>query len=747
MITRRSKLIASGLLITQLLVGSPSGASAQSGAGPQGGAQERPLKLRASEVVVDAVVIDKKNRLVSDLTAEDFEIYEDGVKQKVASFRFESTGAGEQRLSKAPVVTSGTPVAPRTGNLVSLVFDAQAARAGALMARKAALDYIDSGMGPNDFVGVFGIDLGLMVLSPFTQDKAALKQAVETFTSHDAKKYGFLAQEVRSELERLMVAGSDAERLSVVDTWVDQDFSVPSPGSSSGEGRTAETPSAATFTLMRNQLNITMLRTLKIFERFERESQGRNMVTALLSVITGQQSLTGRKVMLLFSEGFPISASTTDQFRSVISAANGAGMTIYTIDVGGLRLINPDEASQVEKEAASRSSLRNPNPELIVGGQSALGRMEDAMRLNVVNNLDELSGDTGGYTIKNTNDLGDGLRRISEELSSHYVLTYSPTNENFDGKYRNVTVKLTRAGDFRIRARRGYYAFRTLDNSPVLAHELPLLEQSNQRSLPQDFPLYAKIMHFRGLSGARAVPIYVELPISALKLNTDEKSKTFSSRYAILVLVKDQNQQVVRKLGQEFVLRGPLSQAASVKEQPHLFSRIILLRSGHYVIEAIARDSTTGKMSGVRVPFEVPDDGQEKLRMSSIVLSRGVNPLNDEQKKDTLHPLYFEGQAYFVPNARESFRKSTDKNLLVHFSAYRAKGSTAPVVANIEFLQGARTVSKAAGQLPPPDASGRIAYLTAFALDSFAAGRYEIRVTITDGATQSISSASFAVEP
>ena len=743
MIARLSKVFALGLLITQPLA-FPNRTSAQ-GAANQA-PQEKPIKLGTSEVVVDAVVVDKKNHLVSDLTAEEFEVYEDGVKQKVASFRFESTAVGAQQLAKSPTAAPATPMAARTGNLVSLVFDAQAARDGALMARKAALDYIESGMGPNDLVGVFGIDLGLMVLSPFTQDKAVLKQAVETFTSHDAKKYGYLAQEVRSELERLMVAGSDADRTSIVDTWVEQDYTTPAPGSS-GEGRTVESPSPAVFTLMRNQLNITMLRTLKIFERFERETQGRNIVTALLSVISGQQSLSGRKVMLLFSEGFPISASVTDQFRSVISAANGAGMTIYTIDVGGLRLINPDEASQVEKEAAARSSLRNPNPELIVGGQSALGRMEDAMRLNVVNNLDELSGDTGGYTIKNTNDLGDGLRRISEELSSHYVLTYSPTNENFNGKYRNVTVKVARAGDFRIRARRGYYAFRTLDNSPVLAHELPLLEQSNQRSLPQDFPLYAEAMHFRGLNGARAVPIYVELPISALKLNTDEKNKTFSSRYAILVLVKDEKHQVVRKLGQEFVLRGPLSQAASVKEQPHLFSRIILLRSGHYVIEAIARDSTNGKMSGIRLPLDVPDIGEEKLRMSSIVLSRGVNPLNDEQKKDSLHPLYFEGQAYFVPNARGVFRKSADKNLLVHFSAYGAKGSAAPIIATIEFLQGAKVLSKAGGQLPAADASGRIVYLTSFPFDGFPAGQYEIRVTVSDRATQTTSSSTFVVEP
>jgi len=746
MITRFKKVLTLALLGSQALAFTQTNALSQTAAGTQPSQQERPIKLGTSEVVVDAVVVDKRNRVVTDLTAPDFEVYEDGVKQRIASFRFESTGSGTQQVPKA-AEEKGTAVAPRTGNLVSLVFDAQAARDGALMARKAALDYIDSGMGPNDLVGVFGVDLGLMVLAAFTQDKAALKKAVETFTSRDAKRYGFLAQEVRSELEKLMLAGNDADRMSVVDTFVEGDYTTPAPGTGSEEGRTAESPSPSMFTLIRNQLNITMLRTLKIFERFEREWQGRNIVTALLSVITAQQSITGRKVMLLFSEGFPITSAVTDQFRSVISAANNAGMTIYTIDVGGLRLINPDESAQIEKEAASKATLRNPNPELIVGGQSALGRMEDAMRLNVVNNLDELSGDTGGYTIKNTNDLGEGLRRITEELSSHYVLTYSPTNDNFDGKYRNVVVKLTRAGDFKIRARRGYYAFHALDNSPVLAHELPLLEQSNQRSLPTEFPLYMKAMHFRGMNGAQAVPIYVELPISALKFNTDDKTRTFNSRYAILVLVKDEKQQVVRKLGQEFLLKGPLSQAASVREQPHLFSRIILLRPGHYVVEAIARDSTTGKMSGLRAPLEVPDAAEDKLRVSSVVLSRGVNPLSDEQKKDTLHPLYFEGQAYFVPNTRAVFRKSVEKNLLVHFSAYRPKGSTGAVVTTIEFIQGSRTLSKASGQLPAPDASGRIVYLTSFPLESFGPGQYEIRVTANDGVTQSTSSASFVVEP
>src|SRR5690349_14769901 len=54
-----------------------------------GGQQEKPepVKIRSTEVLVDAVVVDRKNRLVPDLTADDFEIYEGGVLQEVSSFR------------------------------------------------------------------------------------------------------------------------------------------------------------------------------------------------------------------------------------------------------------------------------------------------------------------------------------------------------------------------------------------------------------------------------------------------------------------------------------------------------------------------------------------------------------------------------------------------------------------------------------------------------------------------------------
>src|SRR5215831_4639901 len=49
--------------------------------------QERKVRLGTTEVMLDVVVRDKKGRPVKDLSASDFEVYEDGVKQQIESFR------------------------------------------------------------------------------------------------------------------------------------------------------------------------------------------------------------------------------------------------------------------------------------------------------------------------------------------------------------------------------------------------------------------------------------------------------------------------------------------------------------------------------------------------------------------------------------------------------------------------------------------------------------------------------------
>jgi Ca-activated chloride channel family protein len=76
--------------------------------------------------------------------------------------------------------------------------------------------------------------------------------------------------------------------------------------------------------------------------------------------------------------------------------------------------------------------------------------------------LDELAEESGGrhYRVTNVNDLPEISTQIGLELRSQYVLGYSPSNGERNGKYRRVSVKLSPEGGPRLRMdyRRGYFA-------------------------------------------------------------------------------------------------------------------------------------------------------------------------------------------------------------------------------------------------------------------------------------------------
>ncbi len=77
--------------------------------------------------------------------------------------------------------------------------------------------------------------------------------------------------------------------------------------------------------------------------------------------------------------------------------------------------------------------------------------------------LTEIAEQTGGrqYAVENLNELADIAAKIGVELRNQYILGYSPHNQDHDGKYRRVEVKLIQPrGLPALRAfwRHGYYA-------------------------------------------------------------------------------------------------------------------------------------------------------------------------------------------------------------------------------------------------------------------------------------------------
>jgi len=170
--------------------------------------QDEPkIRIGTAEVTLDVVVRDKKGRPVKDLTASEFEIYEDGVKQHVESFRLALRESGtkadgdrakEREAATAPAVSPDKNANP---GVIALVFDRLSPDARS-MARKAANAYADEGLMANDFTGVFGIDLSLLTFQQYTDNPQFVKQAIEQATSRSVSTFASTNEQTRNLADR-----------------------------------------------------------------------------------------------------------------------------------------------------------------------------------------------------------------------------------------------------------------------------------------------------------------------------------------------------------------------------------------------------------------------------------------------------------------------------------------------------------------------------------------------------------------
>jgi VWFA-related protein len=84
-------------------------------------------------------------------------------------------------------------------------------------------------------------------------------------------------------------------------------------------------------------------------------------------------------------------------------------------------------------------------------------RRQDALR--------GLAEDTDGLAIVNTNEVEESLEKMMSSTSAYYLLSYVPANTSIDGKFRRISVKVKRPNTH-VRARPGYVAT-TLNMTPA----------------------------------------------------------------------------------------------------------------------------------------------------------------------------------------------------------------------------------------------------------------------------------------
>jgi VWFA-related protein len=290
-------------------------------------AEQQPIQVNTTEVLLDVLVKDKKDRPVRDLKPEEIEVYEDGVKQTLDSVRLisletEKKGASKNGESRPPVPTSLQEI-----NLVTLVFDHFDA-IHTQSARSVASNYLDKTLNDHMFVRVMVAGSRLYVIEQFTNDRKKLERAIANATVTTEKSHVEASDRITNSLKGLTQA-------------------TPPSTSESIE-----------ITLARLTLN-----TLEQAKKAPQVSKAAAPIFSLLYVARAQQNLAGRKIVVYFANRPYIQPGLKDVLQTTISEANRGNVSFYAVDVPraiagvGLqssRLENPEVRSET---TSSRSGF------------------------------------------------------------------------------------------------------------------------------------------------------------------------------------------------------------------------------------------------------------------------------------------------------------------------------------------------------------------------------------------------------
>jgi VWFA-related protein len=695
----------------------------------------------ATAILVDVVVRDKRGSLVTDLSQSDFEVAEDGVRQKIGSFAVVNHGGGigigvKFRQLGGTTVLSPTDLAgsasasaaPLEPAMTALVFDALSPDALS-MTQKAALGYVPMIGESEARIGVFGTEPALKILQTYTSDLALVRKGIREVTAT-----GTSAKDMKTDQKREL-----SKELTQVDAQAQRIL-----GASSGGGGTFGNSSTAVGQLEMQQKTLeSQKRMLDAFESIDRDHRGFAVIGALEAVLMSMSEIGGRKTLVLFSEGLPASPAMRAQLQNIIESANRSNISIYAVDANGLRPTSTLNETREELQQTADDRMR----QISLGRDTtdgpytrAMERTEDLLALDPQGGLATLAQDTGGFLVRDTNDIGTAFRRIEEDTRFHYLLSYSPSNTALDGKFRTISVKVGRP-NIEVFSRKGYRAMRNPGLAPGLGYEAPALALLDHGALPNAFPIRAGGLVFPDKEAGATVPIIVKMSTESLEFETDQARGTYSGQVAVVVRIRDQHGLVVQKMSQQYVLSGEAKDVEAAKKGEILFYRQPVLPPGFFEVEAIAYDVVGRKGSARLSTITVPSPKPDSLELSSLIIVGRTERVPGSEVR-TGAPLYY-GDVLMYPNLGDPVSRTNDKEVSFYVSLYPAAGHPVKQVM-LELLHNGRRIAN--GPLTVGKIlENRIQHVGRLPLDGVPPGTYELKVTASDDETERTRSTFFTV--
>ena len=595
--------------------------------------EEEIVKVSTTLIKVDVVVTDKKNDPVNDLKLEDFEVYENGEKQKITSFTYVSPKP-QNNLNNSSAdnlnlqndddglsLKDKISIPTRSENIDSnnirrtlvLVVDNLGLNFKSIQLVKKSLEkFIKEQIKPGDLVTIVTTS-GASVLPSFTSDKKLLLAIVKKLKWSPQSRGG--ANDYEPVTNTLLEELSDSRGRDLAG--------------------------------VRSEASL-----LEDSDRTGRNNSAIGTLGSLNYIVRGMQNLPGRKALILFSEGFSLSDASSQNssssninssdtpspmnnrfsdgisnaFQLLVKTANQSSVVIYTIDPRGLQYLGM---------ATSDDDVRTAFGRDFKPGQTGDKRTNrDANFRQTQEGLQVLAGETGGFAILNQNNLDKALERIIDD-QSYYLLSYITSAETVDSAkdvFDKVEIKVSNP-DLQVRYRSAFY-------SPDSKIENGIIANTPREKFAQAlaFPFKANEikLNLYSVIGNDVYDNFARFLINISAEDLDFKKDSKGERqtnFDMLAITLDADDKPINQFVQNFTITVNEPTYKNIVKRGFVYVLpVILKKSGVYHFRVAIRDSKTGKIGAAAKFIETPKFEKKRLWLSDLTL---ITDSKDSAKIDS----------------------------------------------------------------------------------------------------------------
>ena len=649
------------------------------------------VRITTNLVQVDAVVT-KDNKPVTDLTADDFEVLEDGKPRLITNFSYISSVP--KPANKAETVTAASPKAknavmppppPFKSNephrTIAFVFDDIGSSAESVgSVRKQIRKFVEDEMQPNDLVAIIRTGGEVGALQQFTNDKRILLRAIESLRYSTASRVG----------------------ISIFPSNLN-DATVPSG-------------------------------------RYESQSFNQS-VQALRFILLGMREIPGRKSMILLSENFPADYPMTNLPSARMSTSIPTQETMPSLR-GGDSMFSNYRGVQRLAELAIRSSVviygvdirglvplvmapigtfHSPNlrptgdqPFQVLAAQRHY--LQDSRT-----GQDYLARETGGFLIRNSNNY---FKRITEDHSGYYLIGYRPTETTFDRRFHKITVKVKRPG-LSVRTRSGFFGMTDEDTRPLQLTSHDRLNMALMSPLgASDIEVHLTALFAAAPKAGSLLRSLVHFSARDLEF-TKEPGGGQKATLNLAAIVFGDNGNVIQQVTETRSIRVNDNDLDRLRDDGLVYQLDVPLRKpGAYQFRVAVRDAGSYQIGTARQFVEVPDLKNNVLAMSGITLSAEVTANSRNPSVSDLRNAAIR-------------RFPEGSNLWFGYIIYNARKANAgtSLTAQSRIFRDGKFVY--AGQPQPIDLTGqsdlkRITAGGGVKLGTLPIGEYQLQIVVTD---------------